>query len=299
MLAAIERIVAPLGRRIDESSPMVDARLEDGSRVNAVIPPLALRGPSLTIRKFTKHKLTARGPAGFGSINEPMLEFLQMAVKQRKNIVISGGTGIGKTTLLNILSNFIPDDERIVTIEDAAELKLSQPHLVVAGVASANLEGKGEITIRELVRNCPAHAPGPYRRRRVPWRRGAGHAAGHEHRPRRLADHGPRQFAARRPVAPGGDGADGGHGPAGTAVREQIASAVGPDRAAAPLPCGSRKVTRICEMTGIESGTIQTQDIFLYRATGSTPRAAWWALRATGRCPEFYEELRERGCRST
>ncbi|MCB1742961.1 MAG: CpaF family protein, partial [Gammaproteobacteria bacterium] len=154
VMSAIERIVAPLGRRIDESSPMVDARLKDGSRVNAIIPPLALRGPCLTIRKFSKNKLEASDLVGFGAVSEPMVAFLKVAVEQRLNIIISGGTGSGKTTLLNVLSNFIPPGERIVTVEDAAELQLNQPHLVSLEARPANLEGKGEISIRELVKNC-------------------------------------------------------------------------------------------------------------------------------------------------
>src|SRR3989338_4936162 len=154
VLSTIERIISPLGRRIDESSPIVDARLKDGSRVNAIIPPLALRGPCLTIRKFAKQKLTTDDLLGYGSINEPMVEFLRIAVEQRMNIVVSGGTGSGKTTPLNILSNFIPLDERVVTIEDAAELKLVQPHVVSLAAPPANMEGKGQVTIRDLVRNC-------------------------------------------------------------------------------------------------------------------------------------------------
>src|SRR5690606_38418098 len=154
VLSTIERIISPLGRRIDESSPMVDARLKDGSRVNAIIPPLALRGPCLTIRKFSEKKLTTDDLIRFGSINEPMVEFLRTAVEQRMNIVVSGGTGSGKTTLLNILSNFIPMEERVVTVEDAAELKLVQPHVVALEARPANMEGKGQVTIRDLVRNC-------------------------------------------------------------------------------------------------------------------------------------------------
>src|SRR5262249_42761808 len=149
-----ERIVAPIGRRIDESSPMVDARLKDGSRVNAVIPPLALKGPSITIRKFSRRKLNGTDLIAFGSMSADMLEFLQTAVQQRANIVISGGTGSGKTTLLNVLSGYIPDDERIVTVEDAAELQLSQPNLVSLEARPANMEGKGAIPIRDLVKNC-------------------------------------------------------------------------------------------------------------------------------------------------
>ena len=154
VMSSIERIVSPLGRRIDESSPMVDARLADGSRVNAIIPPLALRGPTLTIRKFAKKKLTSDDLIGFGTLNQNMVNLLQMCVEQHCNIIISGGTGSGKTTLLNIMSNFIPETERIITVEDAAELKLSQPHVVSLEARPANLEGKGAIPIRDLVKNC-------------------------------------------------------------------------------------------------------------------------------------------------
>ncbi|HJP34735.1 MAG TPA: ATPase, T2SS/T4P/T4SS family, partial [Gammaproteobacteria bacterium] len=154
VMSAIERIVSPLGRRIDESSPYVDARLQDGSRVNAIIPPLALRGPCITIRKFSKEKLTHDDLIRFDAINDKMVKFLQVAVEQRLNILISGGTGSGKTTLLNVLSNFIPETERIVTVEDAAELQLSQPHLVSLEARPPNLEGKGQISIRDLVKNC-------------------------------------------------------------------------------------------------------------------------------------------------
>ena len=154
-MGVIERIVAPLGRRIDESSPMVDARLKDGSRVNAIIPPLALKGPTLTIRKFARQRLEAEHLIGYGSLSAAMATFLKVCVEQRKNIVVSGGTGSGKTTFLNVLSNFIPDGERIVTIEDAAELKLNQPHLVVARSASVQRRRtRRRSRIRDLVRNA-------------------------------------------------------------------------------------------------------------------------------------------------
>src|SRR5581483_3052883 len=152
--SAIERIVTPLGRRIDESTPMVDARLKDGSRVNAIIPPLALRGPCLTIRKFSSKKLGLPDLIGFGSLDERMARFLTRSVIARRNILVSGGTGSGKTTLLNVLSSAIPDDERIVTIEDAAELRLAQPHVVSLETRPPNMEGKGEYSIRDLVKNA-------------------------------------------------------------------------------------------------------------------------------------------------
>ena len=168
VMRIIERIVAPLGRRIDESSPYVDARLPDGSRVNAVIPPISLVGPVLTIRKFSKKPITVEQLIQFGSITQEAIDFLKACVQSRINIVVSGGTGSGKTTLLNILSGFIPGDERILTIENAAELQLRQEHVVTLESRPPNIEGRGEITIRDLVINCPAYAPRPHCRRRMP-----------------------------------------------------------------------------------------------------------------------------------
>lgn len=153
VMSVIERIVAPIGRRIDESSPMVDARLPDGSRVNAIIPPLALKGPSLTIRKFSDTPFTIQDLIHFGTLTEEMAKFLEGCVKSKLNIFISGGTGSGKTSTINVLSSFIPNDERIITIEDAAELKLNQDHVVSLESRPSNIEGKGQITIRDLVRN--------------------------------------------------------------------------------------------------------------------------------------------------
>ena len=209
VMSAIERIVSPLGRRIDESSPMVDARLPDGSRVNAIIPPLALRGPTLTIRKFSKKKLTAEDLINFGTINQPMATFLQMAVEQHCNIIISGGTGSGKTTLLNIMSNFIPETERIITVEDAAELKLVQPHVVSLESRPANLEGKGAIPIRDLVRNCLRMRPD---RIVVGECRGTGYVNRDEYRTRRIVNHSACQYPQRRYFPARSDGNDGGYG---------------------------------------------------------------------------------------
>ena len=205
----IERIIAPLGRRIDESQPMVDARLPDGSRVNAIIEPLALDGPTLTIRRFGKHRLTPDDLINIGAIEGPMLDFLRAAVEARLNIVVSGGTGSGKTTMLNILSSFIPDDERIVTIEDAAELRLNQSHIVRLEGRPAEPAGRRRGPHPRPGPQRAAHAPRPDHRRRVPRRRGARHAPGDEHRPRRLAHHDPRQQRARRDLAHRDDGADG------------------------------------------------------------------------------------------
>ena len=297
VLAAIERIVAPLGRRIDESSPMVDARLSDGSRVNAVIPPVALRGPSLSIRKFSKRKLSGDDLLQFGSINEPMLEFLQVAVRERKNIVVTGGTGSGKTTLLNILSNFIPDEERIVTIEDAAELKLSQPNLVSLEARPANLEGKGLITIRDLVRNALRMRPD----RIVVGECRGGEAldmlqamnTGHEGSLTTAHANSPRDALSRLEVMVLMSSMD----LPMTVVREQISSAIDLIIHQRRFPCGSRKITHVSEITGIESGTIQTQDLFVFRARdqGGPGGKVRGEFSATGAVPEFYEELADRG----
>ncbi|HKR76470.1 MAG TPA: ATPase, T2SS/T4P/T4SS family [Rhodanobacter sp.] len=297
VLAAIERIVAPLGRRIDESSPMVDARLSDGSRVNAVIPPVALRGPSLSIRKFSKRKLSGDDLLQFGSINEPMLEFLQVAVRERKNIVVTGGTGSGKTTLLNILSNFIPDEERIVTIEDAAELKLSQPNLVSLEARPANLEGKGLITIRDLVRNALRMRPD----RIVVGECRGGEAldmlqamnTGHEGSLTTAHANSPRDALSRLEVMVLMSSMD----LPMTVVREQISSAIDLIIHQRRFPCGSRKITHVSEITGIESGTIQTQDLFVFRARdqGGPGGKVRGEFTATGAVPEFYEELADRG----
>jgi len=297
VLAAIERIVAPLGRRIDESSPMVDARLADGSRVNAVIPPVALRGPSLSIRKFSKRKLHGKDLLDYGSISEQMLEFLQVAVRERRNIVVTGGTGSGKTTLLNILSNFIPDDERIVTIEDAAELKLSQPNLVAMEARPANLEGKGLIAIRDLVRNSLRMRPD----RIVVGECRGGEAldmlqamnTGHEGSLTTAHANSPRDALSRLEVMVMMSSMD----LPMVVVREQIASAIDLIIHQRRFPCGSRKVTHISEITGIESGTIQTQDLFVFQARdqGGAGGRVRGQFRATGAVPEFYEELAGRG----
>jgi pilus assembly protein CpaF len=297
VMAVIERIVAPLGRRIDESSPMVDARLKDGSRVNAVIPPVALRGPSLSIRKFSKRKLMGQDLINFGSMNQVMLEFLEVAVRERRNIVVTGGTGSGKTTLLNVLSNFIPDHERIVTIEDAAELKLNQPNLVGLESRPPNLEGKGMITIRDLVRNALRMRPD----RVVVGECRGGEAldmlqamnTGHEGSMTTAHANSPRDALSRLEVMVLMSSVD----LPMVVVREQISSALDLIIHQRRFPCGSRKVTHISEITGIESGTIQTQDIFTFKATdqGGPGGKVRGQFSATGAVPEFYEELAERG----
>src|SRR5882762_5590960 len=258
----IERIVAPIGRRIDESSPMVDARLKDGSRVNAVIPPLALKGPSITIRKFAKRKLVAEDLLRFGSASPEMVEFMRVAVEHRKNVVISGGTGSGKTTLLNILSNFIPHGERIVTIEDAAELQLHHPNLVSLESRPANIEGKGQVAIRDLVRNSLRMRPD----RIVVGECRGGEAldmlqamnTGHDGSLTTAHANNPRDMLARLETMVLMAGLE----LPVSAIRDQIASAIDIVVQQTRFACGTRKITHICEVTGVESGRIQLQKIF-------------------------------------
>lgn len=288
----IERIVAPIGRRIDESSPMVDARLKDGSRVNAIIPPLALKGPSITIRKFSKRKLAAQDLIDFGSADADMVEFLKVCVVQRKNVLISGGTGSGKTTLLNILSNFIPDDERIVTIEDAAELQLHHTNLVSMEARPANIEGKGLVTIRDLVRNSLRMRPD----RIVVGECRGGESldmlqamnTGHDGSLTTAHANSPRDMLARMEVMVLMAGMD----LPVTAIREQIASAVDIIVQQTRFACGSRKITNIVEVTGVESGKIQLQEVFSFVQTGITRQGKTGGyFTGRGFVPEFYEEL--------
>ena len=294
--SAIERIVAPLGRRIDESSPMVDGRLKDGSRVNAVIPPLSLKGPSLTIRKFSKRKLVAQDMVNFGSATMDMMNFLKLAVEQRKNILISGGTGSGKTTLLNILSNYIPNDERVVTVEDAAELKLSQPNLVSLEARPANVEGKGLVSIRDLVRNCLRMRPD----RIVVGECRSGEAldmlqamnTGHDGSLTTVHANAPRDTLARLEVMVLMAGMD----LPVSAIRQQISSAIDLIVQQQRMSDGTRKITHITEVTGMENGVIQLQDLFLFKQHGYDDNHKIRGEYApTGRIPEFYEDLAARG----
>jgi pilus assembly protein CpaF len=294
--AAIERIVVPLGRRIDESSPMVDARLKDGSRVNAVIPPLALKGSCLTIRKFMKEKLTAQHLIKFGSINEPMVRFLETAVAHKRNVIISGGTGSGKTTLLNVLSGFIPPDERIITVEDAAELQLHQPNLVSLEARPANQEGKGAVVIRDLVRNCLRMRPD---RIVVGECRGAealdmlqAMNTGHDGSLTTAHANSPRDCLGRLEVMVMMTGMD----LSVSAIREQIASAINLIVQQTRFSCGTRKVTSVCEITGLENGRVQLAEIFRFRQQGFDDQGrVKGTFEATGLIPQFYEELRRRG----
>ncbi|HHJ14799.1 MAG TPA: FHA domain-containing protein [Gammaproteobacteria bacterium] len=294
--AVIERIITPLGRRIDEASPMVDARLKDGSRVNAIIPPLAIRGPSLTIRKFPQKRLQFDDLIAYGSISPPMVDFMRICVEQRKNVIVSGGTGSGKTTLLNVLSNFIPNHERIITVEDAAELKLHQPNLVSLEARPPNLEGRGQISIRDLVKNTLRMRPD----RIVVGECRGGEAldmlqamnTGHDGSLTTAHANSPRDVLSRLEVMVLMAGMD----LPVSAIREQVASAVDVIVQQTRFPCGSRKITRITEVVGMESGTIQLQDIFVFRRTGTDSRGRIQGyFDATGFVPTFYEELSASG----
>jgi len=275
----IDKIVAPLGRRIDESSPMVDARLPDGSRVNAIIPPLALNGPTITIRKFAADPLTIDDLIAFGTLTAEMAEFIEACVKARLNIVVSGGTGSGKTTLLNVLSSFIPADERIITIEDAAELQLRQTHVVSLESRPPNIEGRGAVTIRDLVRNSLRMRPD----RIVIGEVRGGEAldmlqamnTGHDGSMTTGHANSPRDMLARLETMVLMAGVD----LPVRAIREQIASAIDLIIQQARLKDGSRKVIQITEVQGIEGEVITLQDIFVFergelRATGIRPKCA-------------------------
>ena len=296
VLAAIERIVSPLGRRIDESSPMVDARLKDGSRVNAVIAPLAIKGPALTIRKFSRRKLGTDDLLRFGALNEAMVGFLRVAVRLRANIVVSGGTGSGKTTLLNVLSNFIPDNERIVTVEDAAELQLSQPNLVSLEARPPNIEGRGAVTIRDLVRNCLRMRPD----RIIVGECRGGEAldmlqamnTGHDGSLTTAHANSPRDCLSRLEVMTLMSGLD----IPMQAIREQIASAVNLIVQQTRFSCGTRKVTHISEISGMEGSLIQLQDIFRFEQDGfGADGKVRGGFAPTGHIPDFYQDLVKRG----
>src|SRR5690625_43481 len=281
VLSVIERIVSPLGRRIDESSPMVDARLPDGSRVNAVIPPIALRGASVTIRKFPDKRPSMADLLRGGALNEAMAQFLKACVIDRKNIVISGGTGSGKTTLLNILSNFIPNGERVVTIEDAAELKLHHEHLVTLEARPANLEGRGQIAIRDLVRNALRMRPdriviGECRDSEA-FDMLAAMNTGHEGSLTTLHANSPRDALARLETMILMAGMD----LPLAAIREHIASSINLIIQQVRTRTGQRLIKSLVEVTGMESGRIQTQDLFLNQE-GPPP-----VFTSSGLMPEF------------
>ncbi len=296
VLAAIERIVSPLGRRIDESSPMVDARLKDGSRVNAIIPPLSLVGPSITIRKFSKNPLQVDDLVRFGSITHTIADFLDLCVKIRKNIIISGGTGSGKTTLLNILSGFLPDTERIVTIEDAAELQLRQDHVVRLEARPANIEGKGEVSIRDLVKNSLRMRPD----RIVIGECRGGEAldmlqamnTGHDGSLTTIHANSPRDALARLETLVLMSGFD----LPLRAIREQIASAITLIVQISREKDGTRKVNCVSEITKMEGDIITMQDIFVYKQTGWTEDGKMTGEYVpTGNIPTFMDEITRAG----
>jgi len=294
--AVIERIVAPLGRRIDESSPMVDARLADGSRVNAIIPPLAIRGSCITIRKFKKDPLKVDDLIKFGAFTRGIADFFQLAVSAHCNIVISGGTGSGKTTLLNVMSSFIGNTERIVTVEDAAELQLRQPHVVSLEARPANIEGKGQVTIRDLVKNCLRMRPD----RIVIGECRGGEAldmlqamnTGHDGSLTTGHANSPREMLSRLETMVLMAGMD----LPVRAIREQIASAVHVIVQQARLSDGSRRVTEVTEVTGMEGDIITTQTIFKYQQTGFDPNGKIIGrMVPSGFIPGFVEKLRSKG----
>ena len=292
----IDKIVSPIGRRIDESQPMVDARLPDGSRVNAIIPPLALKGPSITIRKFSRTPYNIHDLVRFGSLTLPMARFLEAAVRGRLNIFISGGTGSGKTTLLNVLASFIPEDERIITVEDAAELQLNQAHVVSLETRAANIEGKGAVTIRDLVRNCLRMRPD----RIVVGEVRAGEAldmlqamnTGHDGSLTTGHANSPRDMLARVETMVLMAGMD----LPVRAIRQQITSAVDLIIQQTRLRNGRRVITHITEILGMEGDTIQMQDIFLYEQRGVDARGELLGHHfATGITPRLLSKLAAEG----
>jgi pilus assembly protein CpaF len=292
--ATIDRIVTPVGRRIDEGSPMVDARLPDGSRVNAIIPPLALRGPAITIRRFNRRLFGPQDLVSIGSLSQPMLDFLAVCVRSRRNIVVTGGTGSGKTTLLNLLSNLIPDGERIVTIEDAAELRLAHAHRVGLEARPANAEGRGAVSIRDLVRNALRMRPD----RIVVGECRGGEAidmlqamnTGHDGSLTTVHANSPRDVIARletmvlmadveMPVL---------------AIREQIAAAIDIVVHQARLADGRRRIVEIVELTGLEGPRVLMQPLFRFERCAAASGIGG-RFTGCGNLPQFYETLRAHG----
>ena len=295
VMRIIDRIVAPLGRRIDESSPYVDARLPDGSRVNAVIPPISLVGPILTIRKFSRNPITIEQVIQFGSVTPEGMQFLKACVESRLNIVISGGTGSGKTTLLNILSSFIPSDERIITIENAAELQLRQEHVVTLESRPPNIEGRGEITIRQLVINALRMRP-----ERIIVGEIRDEAAldmlqamntGHDGSMTTLHSNGPRDSLARLETMTLMAGMD----LPSKSIREQITSAIDVICHQERMRDGTRKITSITEVSGMEGEVITMTDIFVFEQSGVENGQIMGRLRPTGLRPKFMDKIETAG----
>ena len=295
VMRIIDRIVAPLGRRIDESSPYVDARLQDGSRVNAVIPPISLVGPTLTIRKFSKNPITVDQLIQFGSVSAEAVQFLKACVEARLNILISGGTGSGKTTLLNIMSGFIPNDERIITIENAAELQLRQEHVVTLESRPPNIEGRGEITIRDLVINSLRMRP---ERIIVGECRGGetldmlqAMNTGHDGSMTTAHANSPRDALARVETMCLMAGMD----LPVRAIREQVSSAIDLICQQERMRDGTRKVTSVTEVSGMEGDIITMTDIFVFEQTGVENGKIVGRLRPTGLRPKFMDKIEAAG----
>ena len=296
VLAVIERIIAPLGRRCDESQPYVDARLSDGSRVNAIISPLALSGPTITIRKFAKKALSPEDFVRFGTWTPDAAKFMELCVKLRKNVIVAGGTGSGKTTLLNLLSGYIPETERIVTVEDAAELRLQQPHVVRLEARPPNIEGKGAVTIRDLVKNCLRMRPD----RIIVGECRGGEAldmlqamnTGHDGSLTTVHANTPRDVISRLETMVLMSGME----LPSRAIREQIQSAVDVIIHESRMADGSRKVTAITEVTGMEGNQIVMQDIFTFVQTGvGADGKIIGAMKPTGAIPTWLDQVKARG----
>ncbi|HIE25517.1 MAG TPA: CpaF family protein, partial [Anaerolineales bacterium] len=295
VMRIIDRIVAPLGRRIDESSPYVDARLPDGSRVNAVVPPISLVGPTLTIRKFSKNPITVEQLIQFGSVTPEALQFLKACVEARLNIVISGGTGSGKTTLLNVMSSFIPSDERILTIENAAEVQLRQEHVVTLESRPANIEGRGEVTIQQLVVNSLRMRPdriivGEIRDEAALDMLQAMNT-GHDGSMTTAHSNSPRDTLSRLETMTLMAGMD----LPVRAIREQISSAIDLVCHQERMRDGSRRVTYITEVSGMEGDVITTTDIFAFEQVGVEKGEIVGRLRPTGLRPKFMDKIEATG----
>ncbi len=296
VLHTIDKIVAPIGRRVDESSPMVDARLPDGSRVNIIIPPLAIKGPTITIRKFSADPYGLEDLITFGSLNMSMAKFLRACVRGRLNIIVSGGTGSGKTTLMNVISGFISHDERIVTIEDAAEMQLQQEHVVTLESRTANIEGKGKISIRDLVINSLRMRPD----RIIVGEVRSGEAldmlqamnTGHDGSITTVHANTPRDALSRLETMVLMSGMD----LPTRAIREQVSSAIDLIIQISRFNDGTRKVTKITEVVGMENDTITLQDVFHFNQEGfdETNKVLGHYI-PTGVVPTFMEKLRAHG----
>jgi pilus assembly protein CpaF len=293
----IDKIVAKVGRRVDEASPYVDARLPDGSRVNAIIPPLAIDGPSLTIRKFASDPYQAEDLVEFGTMTSPVSKFLEACVRGRVNIMVSGGTGAGKTTTLNVLSSFIPDDERIITIEDAAELKLQQPHVVRLESRPPNIEGRGAVTIRDLVRNALRMRPD-----RIVIGECRGSEAldmlqamntGHDGSISTIHSNSPRDSLSRLETITMMAGME----LSAKAIREQVASAIQMIVHQQRLKDGTRRLTHVTEVAGMEGEVITLQDLFIFDFSAGVDDEGRFRgrLKSTGLRPKFLDKLAERG----